>query len=532
MRRLTLIATLSLLLLASCVRNKTEEEHPLLGRERVAFPVLETPSVFTGSIGFDDYLVFVEHSDSLSIQGHYLSFSKEISDTIAFHIEAKGSKAVLYRLGEEQTLRPRNVVVDEESVEGMAKLGWFKATYFKFKKLEIPAFQFFEDGRYQKPLFSVEKERDVTFAHVEGYWTELADETAASTKLFNIGKTLNERELDLNLDLYFPKGDTLTRRPLVVLAHGGAFYYGSKDDKAITRWCRHLASMGYVAASIDYRLGFLPSRVSIGRAGYRAVQDAHAAMRFLVAHQEDYGIDTSMMFVGGTSAGAITMLNLVFMNNDNRPVYTHEGRHRDLGTIETGGNDAEASFRVRGIVDMWGAIPDTVMMRGHSEPIMAFHGDADNIVPYGNDYPFQVAGVVKSLLTDKMYGSSCIVDRAIKSGHQAHIVTFPGYRHSPHINPLTNELNENFYTIQEMMTDFFHDIVEPVEPQMVRDGRHFSVEPKPIEAYWKVEGGVIVSSDDDGVEVVWIGNVPHHSITVSAAMPYGIGFTETMDSPL
>lgn len=58
-----------------------------------------------------------------------------------------------------------------------------------------------------------------------------------------------------------------------------------------------------MTASIDYRIGFLPTMASIGRAGYRAVQDAHAATRCLVAHQEEYGIDTSMIFVGGASAG-------------------------------------------------------------------------------------------------------------------------------------------------------------------------------------------------------------------------------------
>ncbi|MCQ2307587.1 MAG: alpha/beta hydrolase [Bacteroidales bacterium] len=60
-------------------------------------------------------------------------------------------------------------------------------------------------------------------------------------------------------------------------------------------------------------MGFLPFKRNIKRAGYAAIQDAHAAMRYLVENQSVYGIDTSMMFVGGTSAGATTALHLAFM---------------------------------------------------------------------------------------------------------------------------------------------------------------------------------------------------------------------------
>jgi len=187
-------------------------------------------------------------------------------------------------------------------------------------------------------------------------------------------------------------------------------------------------------------------------------------------------------------------------------------------------------FTIKGIVDMWGAVPDTTMMRGHHEPVLAFHGDADNIVPYGYDYPFGVAGAVKNLLVDKMYGSSCIVDNALKSGNEARIVTFEGYKHSPHVNPETKKLNKNFYTIQSMMTRFFDSIVEPEKPQLLEEeGQWFSVEPQPLESKWKVDGGVVVESGDNKIRVVWIDNAPEHSVIVSAAMPRGVGFNDSIN---
>ena len=147
-----------------------------------------------------------------------------------------------------------------------------------------------------------------------------------------------------------------------------------------------------MTVSIDYRIGFLPTKASIGRAAYRAVQDAHAAMRFLVAHHEEFGIDTTMIFVGGTSSGAVTALNLAFLTNEMRPGYTHKGFMRsELGDIDTCGNAFKNHFRIRGLVEMWGALPDTAMMKSRNVPILAIHGDADKVMPYVYGYPFDVA---------------------------------------------------------------------------------------------------------------------------------------------
>lgn len=312
-----------------------------------------------------------------------------------------------------------------------------------------------EDNRYQKPLFQVVTKSGITYAEAEGYWSALESRSSPAEKFFKLHRIGKELPLKLRLDLYLPKDDTLAHRPLVMLIHEGGFFFGSREDSAITRWCRYFASLGYVAASIDYRLGFFPSVNDIDRAGYRAVQDAHAALRFLVDSQELYGIDTSMMFVGGCSAGAITALNLVYLNNDNRPAST-----LDLGNIETSGNDLTNHFSIKGVVNMWGALFDTSAMSGHHEPILAFHGDKDEVVPYDYDYPFQQMGDAKKLLVNKMYGSSCIVDYAQKHGQQATLYTFEGAGHSPHNHRNPKKANDNFLFIQEKMTEFFYQIIQ------------------------------------------------------------------------
>ena len=318
-----------------------------------------------------------------------------------------------------------------------------------------------KSGRYHEPSFQVTKKAGLAYAVAQGYWSELEDDTPTGRKLLMMDKALDERDLSLRLDLYLPKNDTLSHRPLVMLMHGGSFYFGSRNDQSISKWCQHLASLGYVAASIDYRMGFVPTTTDIERAGYRAIQDAHAALRYLVANQDKYGIDTSFIFVGGCSAGAITALNLAFMTNKTRPSASYAtSSSNDLGNIEASGNNYKTRFSIKGVVDMWGALPDTSMMRGRNVPILAFHGDKDDIVPYRHDYPFGKAGEIRKLLSNKMYGSSCIVDYAKKHGKKAQLYTFEGFKHSPHRDPKTKELNQNFYLIQDKMVAFFYQIIE------------------------------------------------------------------------
>src|SRR2546421_8172 len=60
----------------------------------------------------------------------------------------------------------------------------------------------------------------------------------------------------LVMDIYQPTGDVATRRGLIVLAHGGSFIGGGRTDQDVSTLCTRFAKMGYVTASIDYRLGF------------------------------------------------------------------------------------------------------------------------------------------------------------------------------------------------------------------------------------------------------------------------------------
>ena len=82
---------------------------------------------------------------------------------------------------------------------------------------------------------------------------------------------------DLFMDIFEPTGDTLSMRPLVIVAFGGGFVAGSRNHWSMRLICEELAQRGYVTASIDYRLGMNIFDSDLAqRAVYRGIQDARS----------------------------------------------------------------------------------------------------------------------------------------------------------------------------------------------------------------------------------------------------------------
>ena len=75
---------------------------------KVVFPVIETPATFTSSIDDKNYLLFIEHSDSLYVTGHYMALGETMTDTLPFQLEARGRNARLYYSDKKETFRPRD----------------------------------------------------------------------------------------------------------------------------------------------------------------------------------------------------------------------------------------------------------------------------------------------------------------------------------------------------------------------------------------------------------------------------------------
>jgi arylsulfatase A len=100
-------------------------------------------------------------------------------------------------------------------------------------------------------------------------------------------------ERELKLDLYRPM-PTDKPLPAIVCIHGGGWFKG--DRNSMTKLAQALAARGFVTVSISYRLS--------GEAKFpAAIQDCKAAVRWLRANAERYGIDPKHIGVTGLSAG-------------------------------------------------------------------------------------------------------------------------------------------------------------------------------------------------------------------------------------
>lgn len=141
----------------------------------------------------------------------------------------------------------------------------------------------------------------------------------------------------LLMDVYQPAGDTLDERPLVLYFHTGNFLphpqnsqpTGTKTDSTAVEICTRLAKMGFVAASVDYRLGWNPlattrdERVfTLINAAYRGVQDARTCIRYFRKEADESGnpfkVDTDRIVLWGQGTGGYIPLNTASLDDYNK----------------------------------------------------------------------------------------------------------------------------------------------------------------------------------------------------------------------
>lgn len=392
-----------------------------------------------------------------------------------------------------------------------------------------PEYTPFNDSSLRYPIYKTTVKRDIEYGQALGFWTSMPntdDESYLKILADGLKKGILRSTQSLKMDIYQPlpvdDGTPSPKRPLLMLIHGGGFYVGDKGDSLMTGLCRHFASMGYVAVSINYRLGFLPTKKEIARTGYMALQDAHAAMRFLIEHADEYAIDPDEIFVGGASAGGITALNLAFMRDAQRPKAVKGNLLRDLGAIDASGNSSHATFHIKAIANMWGAITNLDMLNNSKTDIISFHGDADQVVPYDNGFPFSdISAKLGQRMFDRMYGSLQIDKKARETGLRSELHTFRGQGHSLHHNSDGSWSQNNFLSIRNKMTSFFYKEIAGAPPVIENDSdnpRLFYISREDVsEVRWGVEGGFITSYDPHSMRiwVVWDSNAPRHRLYAS-----------------
>ena len=199
--------------------------------------------------------------------------------------------------------------------------------------------------------------------------------------------TLGGVEQDLLMDVYEPAGDTIAQRPLVILAHGGSFVRGTRQE--LRPLCEVFAAAGYVCATISYRLQDTETADSTEFAEelIMAMNDLKASVRYFrqdAATTNTYRINPDQVYVGGTSAGAIMAVNMAYMAEDDEiPAYLQE--HIDNnGGFEGNSNDiTDFTSEVQGVISYSGSILRLSWMDEGDPPYVAIHEELDPTVICG-----------------------------------------------------------------------------------------------------------------------------------------------------
>jgi hypothetical protein len=275
-----------------------------------------------------------------------------------------------------------------------------------------------------------------TFAQVDcssgRFDTEVFSGVDISTNVvYGANTDYNGSNLSLTMDIYQPQGDTMLQRPLIVWVHGGSFISGTKNDLDVQQLCEHFAKRGYVCATINYRLGisFPYNQANATNAVYRAVQDFKAAVRFFrkdAATTNTYKIDPNIVYSGGSSAGAFTVLHAAYMDQ-----YSELPASIDtsaLGDLEGNSGNPGYASNVNAVVDLCGALGDAEWVYANDIPLCAMHGDHDNTVPYATDI-IRLLGAFPIMTVD---GSYSICNHADSVGLENVFYTYFGSDHVPY----------------------------------------------------------------------------------------------------
>ena len=228
-----------------------------------------------------------------------------------------------------------------------------------------------DNGRYQSFIFS--------------------DYEVISNIVYGNNQTYLGVSQDLTLDVYRPVGDVSTTRALIMMAHGGSFLTGSKTGPDVVGFCVSMAKMGYVVASINYRLGFPITNMQAGAtaAVMRGTQDMKAAIRYfrkdVAENNNQYGIDPNEIYAAGVSAGGFIALHLAYLDQESElPSFLDMNAAGVQGGLDGQSGNPGYSSDVKAIVNICGAIGDTAWIQPGDEPACHFHGTNDNTVPYGS----------------------------------------------------------------------------------------------------------------------------------------------------
>lgn len=263
----------------------------------------------------------------------------------------------------------------------------------------------------------------------------------------------------LQMDIYSPPvEDTETERPMVIYLHTGNFlpplYNGSplgdKRDSCAVNMCEQFAKRGYVAASINYRLGWNPlstdenvRRGTLLQAVYRALHDCQSSVRFLRSQAEDLGADPNKIILFGQGSGGYVAQAYVTLNEyteiaslpkfidfsqDPAIPYVIEAVHGGING-EAGAVRLSDPLQIAGIskevsmaANAGGALADESWLEDGDVPMVSFHCLRDAAAPFNEGTV--IVGVTNENVVD-VHGPNIFIQKANDFGNNDAFASIP-----------------------------------------------------------------------------------------------------------
>lgn len=294
--------------------------------------------------------------------------------------------------------------------------------------------------------------------HIQAELIVVQDSLQKQTFLYAVKETDS-----LFLDCWInPTIAPVKKRPVLMFVFGGGFIQGKRWLDFYEPYFRHFTEQGFMVVSIDYRLGMkkaneagqLTNETFANALVYAltiAVEDLADATAFVINKAGELNIDVNKIIASGSSAGAVTCLlteyeicNQTEVTKRLPPNFNYAGMISFAGAILTAGKNLK-----------WEKPPC---------PLLLFHGDGDNYVPYNVIREGEFGG----------FGSKYISEQLTQMNIPHWFYAVENAAHEIAEDPMSENLNELDTFIDKMIFNkqlliIQTNIKQPQKPEIRKD---------------------------------------------------------------